>query len=1192
MYHTVQLSVLNSCRRARGAGYQHGNRRGCLRGTREAVLNDIESWTKDFSESPVFWLNGLAGTGKSTIAQTVAERVFADGVLGASFFCSRDFEDRSDLHFIFPTLAFQLAHKYPDFRDHLVSLLQSNPDVVDESLYNQMERLIVEPLQSTDISTVIVVDALDECKDEEPSSAILSVLGRFVEQIPRVKFFITGRPEPRIKSGFRLPLLVDSTNVFVLHDVHPSLINNDIRLFLKHELSELARRCRLDGWPCGNDLDVLCRRAAGLFVYAVATVKFIDSSVHLPERRLDMIINLPECTDLEGKTRLDQRTTLDSLYASILRTAFGEGDPEVDSKIRSTIGAVVLIVNPLPPSGIAELVGLATREVILFLTLVQSLLALDEDSSQPVKPFHKSFPDFITDPSRCVDARFYICPGNLHLELLTNCLKLMNGKLERNLLSLPDYALNSEVKDLEKRINDRITIALRYACQSWHNHLTETRGDVTDVVPHLRVFLEEKFLAWLEVVSVLGAARGAVTALERLAPWLQEVCFTHLQYCLILIHAMNQADRNEELLDTARDCFHFVTKFFEPINVSAVHIYHSALELSPLSSIVRRLYYHQRRSPFPRVVAGTPDAWDKSIHINDGNYCPSYTWSPCGQFIAVQVRHNVEIRDSLSSELLSTLARPNAYPNGQLAYSPDGHSLASLFDTSLTIWDIQTGGVAKEIENGLTNNLLLTWSLDGATICAIFHVTSWFQDRSLDGNYDYVLHMYDVASGTTLSSATLRSRGGPHLWAHGTSFRVITVERNDQALTIQTFEAGSIFTKVESSCIESCGPDDKIGSFSPATYRLSVANSVRNQVRILDIRKSECLLEEFGEDGKFVPSSEGSPPHCFSPDGNLFATPSLSSIHIWKYASGRYTPWRNLPVRTTFAFNLLSHQFSPTSSSILGCSNGPLQVWRLDGPPAAAHLDDRSPFAILSYRGTYIVTGRVGGNTVTITNLHSQTPPQYIDTNMTIGMLALTDNVLLVWGSGELVAWRLTEMGMVSGVFADRRAGRSDNIWIVSNPGPRFWVGGETVVIEGRGVGVHSYHMGTGELTQAPLDPRGRRYDPIEMQHCLHYPNYCNSDEQSIPPEDDWSGVNWPGNYLLDDSPRRYWPGDEWPGDAWQVTRAGRRATVEEGWVKDFKGKHRLWIPVEWRVDLSKAGWLCDTALLLNHRGVDIVVVL
>ena len=525
MHYTAHLSVLNSCRRARRAAYQHGNRRGCLRGTRETVLSEIESWTKDFEKSPVFWLNGLAGTGKSTIAQTVAEHTFADGLLGASFFCSRDFEDRSDIHFIFPTLAFQLAHRYPDFRSHLVSLLQSNPDVIDESLYSQMEKLIVEPLQSADLSTVIVIDALDECKDDEPSSAILSVLGRFVGQIPMVKFFITGRPEPRIKTGFRLPLLVNSTDIFVLHDVHPSLINNDIRLFLKHELSELAQRRWLDRWPNDNDLDMLCRRVAGLFVYAVATVKYLDSSTHLPKRRLDGILRLPECTYHVGKTRFNSNTTLDSLYTSIFEVAFSEEDPEVDSKVRSIIGTVVLVVNPLPPSGIAELIGIDLEEVTLFLTLVQSLLVFGGDSNQLVKPFHKSFPDFITDPSRCVNPRFYISPSHFHFELITNCLRVMNDGLEQNLLSLPDYSLNSEIKDLEARVNDRISVTLQYACRSWHNHLTGVGEDVTDVVFHLRIFLEEKFLAWLEVVSVLGATRGAVAALEQLIPWLREVRF-------------------------------------------------------------------------------------------------------------------------------------------------------------------------------------------------------------------------------------------------------------------------------------------------------------------------------------------------------------------------------------------------------------------------------------------------------------------------------------------------------------------------------------------------------------------------------------------------------------------------------------------------------------------------------------------
>ena len=194
------------------------------------------------------------------------------------------------------------------------------------------------------------------------------------------------------------------------------------------------------------------------------------------------------------------------------------------SKVRSIIGVVVLAVNPLPPSAIAELVGLDPEEVTLFLTLIQSLFALDEDSNQPVKSFHKSFPDFITDPSRCTDTRFYISPRDLHLELATNCLRMMNEGLEQNLLSLPDYALNSEVEDLQARINDRISIALQYACRSWHSHLIKVEGDVSDVVSCLRIFLEDKFLAWLEVVSAVGAVGGAAVGLEKLIHWLQEVC--------------------------------------------------------------------------------------------------------------------------------------------------------------------------------------------------------------------------------------------------------------------------------------------------------------------------------------------------------------------------------------------------------------------------------------------------------------------------------------------------------------------------------------------------------------------------------------------------------------------------------------------------------------------------------------------
>ena len=525
--------MLNNCHRARGAEYQHDfNRRGCLRGTRETVLNEIESWTKDSTMSPVFWLNGLAGTGKTTIAQTVSERVFADGLLGASFFCSRDFEDRSNLQLIFPTLAFRLAHNYPTFRSILVPLLRSDPDIIHESLYSQMGKLILRPLKSADVSTVIVIDALDECRDEEPSSTILFVLGQLVEQIPKVKFFITGRPEPRIKTGFFLSLPGDATKIFILHNVDLPLVSNDIWLFLKHELSRLAQRRQLERWPSNEHINLLCHRAAGLFVYAVATVKFLDHKYQLPEKRLEMIVGLPGCTDHEGKTLYNSKTTLDSLYKSILEAAFSEEDPEVDSKVRSIIGTVVLLVNPLPPSGVAKLIGLNPKEVIQLLELVQSLLTLNDDPNYPVKPFHRSFPDFITNQLRCSNRRFYISPENLHLELAVNCLKIMNDELVQNILSLPNYALNSEVKNLQARIKVHISIALQYACKSWYNHLIMAQGDVTNVIFHLYLFLEQKFLAWLEVASVLGVTRGAVVALEKLIPWLQEVCF-HLLYCIL-----------------------------------------------------------------------------------------------------------------------------------------------------------------------------------------------------------------------------------------------------------------------------------------------------------------------------------------------------------------------------------------------------------------------------------------------------------------------------------------------------------------------------------------------------------------------------------------------------------------------------------------------------------------------------------
>jgi len=526
-------ATLNNFRHANGAEFRHGEHKGCLKGTRAAILNGIEIWASDFDKRSIYWLNGLAGTGKSTIARTIAQRLFASDQLGASFFCSRDFEDRRNLQFIFPTLATQLARKYTEFRSVLIPLIQADPSIAYESLYNQMKKLIVQPLNESGVSTIIIIDALDECEDEESASAILSVLGRLVSEIPKVKFLLTGRPEPRISVGFRLPLLAQVTDVLVLHEVRPEQIDSDIKSFFTNSFLELAGHWDgLENWPTGEQLDHLCRRAAGLFIYAAATVKFIDNNKRDPRRQLELLLQSQKIGAREGKA-------LDLLYTSILQQAFGDENPEDDAEVYSILGTVILTANPLSPSSIATLLGLNARDVHLLLSSVNSLLIL-QDINCPVRPFHKSFPDFITDPMRCTNKRFHISPPDHHLKLLTGCLDLMNQTLEKNMCDLSTTFANSGISDLKERAEKYINPALQYACLSWHIHLVNAQtapAHAPTIIPALDQFLRMKFLFWLEVLSVLGATRCAVDALQVTVDWL-EVCQVSM---LIALPKLTQA---------------------------------------------------------------------------------------------------------------------------------------------------------------------------------------------------------------------------------------------------------------------------------------------------------------------------------------------------------------------------------------------------------------------------------------------------------------------------------------------------------------------------------------------------------------------------------------------------------------------------------------------------------------------------
>ena len=531
----VDRILLNGMHHTTGAGHRSGNRQGCLGGTRTELLLQLEDWLENETNQRVFWLNGLAGTGKSTIAQTFAEITFGEGKLGASFFCSRDFEDRNNIQVIFPTLAFQLAYQYPLFRERLLQVLRANPEIGHESLCSQFEKVIVDPFKVTHISTLIIIDALDECKDNEPASAILSVLSRYVDEIPAVKFFITGRPEPQIRSGFRLKPLRPITGVLRLHDVERSSVDNDIKLFFRVRLSDIAKtRSDCDfsqDWPSPSGINTLCKKAAGFFIYASTVVKFVASKSRVPTEQLDLVTLSPESTADEGRE-------IDTLYTQVLRQAVddvkeGDRDQEkVYSRFKTVVGVVLLAFNPLSVQVLSDL--LKTSGISTALRSLHSLLLVPEKAEDPIRAFHKSFPDFLTDPKRCQDTQFFVEPAVHHTEILLLCLRLMREKLKRNICSLDDYAVLSEVKDLTVRKRVHIGGALEYACQFWTKHLLWVPGSsshVQEVEKVINDFSTTHILHWIEVLVLTGNLDVGVHAMNDVEQWCTLVSAVQVFFC-------------------------------------------------------------------------------------------------------------------------------------------------------------------------------------------------------------------------------------------------------------------------------------------------------------------------------------------------------------------------------------------------------------------------------------------------------------------------------------------------------------------------------------------------------------------------------------------------------------------------------------------------------------------------------------
>ncbi|RYP50922.1 hypothetical protein DL768_003647 [Monosporascus sp. mg162] len=671
----------------------------CLSGTRVDLLKELYDWADGQGERCIFWLSGLAGTGKSTIARTVADNYSKQGRVGASFFFSRGGGDVSHAGKFVTSIALQLAHNVPASHQHICDAITERSNIVSQSLRDQWHHLVLRPLSKQDCngcqsSYILVVDALDECDDGNNTQIIPQLLAeaRSLKMV-QLRVFITSRLDNPIRRGFdKIP--ESEHQDFVLHEIDSSITEHDISLFLSARLREIRETHFLsDKWPDGAEEKLLVQKAGGLFIYIATACLFIENSIE-PEDDLKSILK----GDFGEDTPLSR---LDKIYKQVIHTAF----ERTRSRHREKTALCSLIQE-----GPQDMSPRALR----LLDQLRALLIIPKtpEEQTPIRSLHISFRDFLLDRDRCGDPNFWVDEREAHQKLADGCIRLMDTSLRQDILGI--NAPGVLVANVEgARVEQCLPPGVQYACLYWIQHLQKSGARLGDNDP-VHQFLKDHFLHWLEALS-----------------WMRKVSEG--------IHAIATLDNCPDLSTFIHDMKRFA-------------LYgRSAVEQAPLQTLeshsgsVNAVAF----SPDGKIMAsgdgdgigiGTVKLWDAATgalqqtfkcHSDSGPVkVNAVAFSPDGEMVASGDGSiggggdgTIKLWDAATGALQQTLKYYSNSVNA-VAFSPDGKMVASGNGSidgrgTVNLWNAATGAVQTlkcHLGSGLVN--AVAFSPDGKMVAS------------------------------------------------------------------------------------------------------------------------------------------------------------------------------------------------------------------------------------------------------------------------------------------------------------------------------------------------------------------------------------------------------------------------------------------------------------------------------------------
>ncbi|CAE6476899.1 unnamed protein product [Rhizoctonia solani] len=929
------------------------NRRACTQNTRSTILLELDRWSVDRTKPNVFWMNGMAGTGKTTIAYTFAQSLKTRGALGASFFCTRTSDECRDVGRIIPTIAHQLALYSPSFRSALLRVLEQEPNIKSQSIDTQCERLIKEPLSKAKSGMtkglVVMIDALDECSNANGVRTILDVLFRITPGLP-LKFFVTSRPEPDIRH--RIEAQSDrNRSICVLHEIEKSLVEADIELYLRDELRNGVSE---------HDLIKLAKLSGNLFIYAATAIRYIRRrGIMVDQDRLEAILN-------SSSKLANRHADIDKLYATILDAAVHDSnlDQEEQDQTLAIVWTTICAREPVGVDTLGALTGIKAAKAHILLQALYSVLHVSQ-ATGTITTLHASFPDFMFDKAR--STKFY-CDEAKHSQLLAErCFEVMQDQLRFNICGLEtSFIPDSKVQDLEARIAKSISPTLSYVAHHWGDHVVKS-APCEMVRKGLEEFLSYRLLFWMEVVSLKRALDKGIGMLSALKPWL------------------TAKNASSDLIRLLNDSWIFVSKYAAgSVLQSTPHIYISALAFCHPTSSVYKQYRGRTQdllrlegsvmeqsqtallatwqmpsealslafSPdWSRFAIGFKDGTVHILHAHNGtvalgplkghtNWVTSVAYSPDGLLlVSGSSDGTMLVRDAQTGSCIYDAIKGHESAVTSVSLSPGGKQILSgSWDETTRMWDSGNGGL---IPNSIKRHphwvLCTAFSPDGKQIAC-----------GLDSK-ECPIVVYDASTSESLPFPFDAHQSRVYSVAFSPDSKHLVTGHGSGELRVWSLQDGTAThspPKVHNGRITSIG-------FSPLGDKL-VTGSWDRCVYIWDVENgysNPCLL---GTHDNEVYSA------AFSPDGTRVASCSEDrTVKMWNalHSTSSHTSHSNTPTKAVYSVAI-----SPDGSRIAaaGEDNAIYMFNTHNGTPAlrplVAHTNEINSVAF-SLNGRYLVSG-------------------------------------------------------------------------------------------------------------------------------------------------------------------------------------------------------------------------------------------